>query len=93
MIRFELSESLLVFYATLAPHPRTWRAKIKDFDKKYKGATFFVTQNFFIYDLLRFWSLGDPRGRGLGWWGHVYIKNTMRGGAEVSTKFGPAVHV
>jgi len=43
---------------------------------------------FFSSYLLRFWSLGYPGVRGLGWQGHTCIKNLSRVGVEICTKFG-----
>jgi len=48
---------------------------------------------FFSRDLLMFWSLENPRVRGLGWRGHTCIKNLPWVGVEVCTKFGLAVCV
>jgi len=40
-----------------------------------KFNAFFVKQSFFFNDMFRFWSLGYPRYRGLGWQGHTCVKN------------------
>jgi len=48
---------------------------------------FFVKQSFFPSDLFRFWSLGYPGVRGLGWRGHTCVKNLPRVDVEVCAKF------
>jgi len=40
---------------------------------------------------MRFWSLGYPRVRGSGWWGHAYVRNPPLVGVEVCAKFGSGV--
>jgi len=50
--------------------------------------TFFVIQSFFACDLLRFWSLGYPAVRGLGWQGDFCKKSLPWVGVEACTKFG-----
>jgi len=44
----------------------------------------------FLFQLcqLRFWSLGYPGGRRLGWWNHTCVKSLPGVAAEVCSKFG-----